>query len=78
MIYEDFMKYFDGVDILDRETGIGNIVLDVNGDETCGPLRGCCRACGRYYCCCEGANALCFPHHSSTETVEVKKCLGLC
>jgi calpain-15 len=74
MIYEDFMKYFNGVDILDRETGIGNIVLDVNEDEMCGPLRGCCRACGRYYCCCEGPTALCCPHHSSEDTVVVKKC----
>ena len=74
MAYEDFMKYFNGVDILDRETGIGNIVLDVNEDEMCGPLRGCCRACGRYYCCCEGPTALCCPHHSSEDTVVVKKC----
>lgn len=73
---EDFMVYFDGVDILDREVNIKDVVLTIDEADGClAPAKGCARGCFRYWCCCEGVTHLCCPHKSSEDTVEVKKCI---
>mmetsp|Transcript_36545 Transcript_36545/g.62037 ORF Transcript_36545/g.62037 Transcript_36545/m.62037 type:complete len:135 (-) Transcript_36545:201-605(-) len=76
MTMEDFMLYFDGVDILDRGVNIKDVVLTIDESEGClAPLKGCARGCFRYWCCCQGATHLCCPHESSDDTVHVNKCL---
>lgn len=76
MTLEDFVKFFDAVDIMDREVTIKDVVLTIDeADGPClGPLKGCLGGCFSYWCCCEGASKLCCPHIASRDTVKVRRC----
>jgi calpain-15 len=76
MLFEDFMKHFDAIDILDREVDINDITFTIDEDDgRCfGPLKGCLVGCFRYWCLCAGCSHLCCPHHRSSETVKVNRC----
>jgi hypothetical protein len=76
MLFDDFMKHFDAVDILDREVNIRDIVftMEENNGVCCGPFLGCLNGCFRYWCMCAGISHLCCPHKSSEKTVKVNKC----
>jgi len=80
MVIEDFVKFFDAVDVCDREVGIRDVVLQIDeADGAClGPAKGCAKGCFRYWCLCEGATHLCCPHHSSDKTVKTRKICGMC
>ena len=76
---EDFVAFFDGVDILDRDVDVDTIVIEIDEDDgrCLGPLKGCAKGCFSYYCLCEGARLLCCPHRGSDKTTKVKKCCGV-
>jgi hypothetical protein len=61
---------------MDRSVDIQDVVLSIDeADGPClGPLKGCLRGCGRYWCLCEGASHLCCPHAASKDTVKVTHC----
>ena len=69
---EDFMVYFDGVDILDREVNIKDVVLTIDEADGClAPAKGCARGFFRYWCCCEGAAHLELRRHGGSQEVHL-------
>ena len=60
------------VDVLDRGIDINDLVMDIDeaNGNLYGPLLGCLKGCFSYWCLCEGACRLCFPHRSSKVTVK--------
>ena len=71
------VQFFDGVDVLDRSVDIHDLVLNIEEDDGpwCGPLLGCCRGCFKFWCLCQGAWRLCFPHESSSATIKIHYCM---
>lgn len=62
MEYSDFMKHYRTVDVCHRSRGIRDIRVDLHEDSGCaGPIIGCCKGCGEYYCCCKGFCRMCCP-----------------
>eukprot|EP00945_MAST-04E_sp_MAST-4E-sp1_P004352 g4352.t1 len=55
MSFEDFLKYFDGVDVCFRTTGMSDLSLHVHEEYgNCGPLLGCILGLITYWVCCCG------------------------
>jgi hypothetical protein len=68
MEHADFVRRFSRVDICDRTTK-NDLRLDINEDEGClGPLYGCARGCGSFWCCCMGARTIYCGNQTSRET----------
>eukprot|EP00756_Hemistasia_phaeocysticola_P008073 Hpha_TRINITY_DN14485_c3_g1::TRINITY_DN14485_c3_g1_i1::g.157968::m.157968/K08582/CAPN15; calpain-15 len=60
MQFEDFITYFDAIDVLDRSTGEHDFAFRTyEGEGCCGPCTGCCKGCCSLWCCCKGAKVLC-------------------
>jgi len=69
MIYEDFLKCWKRVGILDRTTDIHGLKIDVTGEgDGWGPMKACCRGCFQYWCCCLGCKRLYCANRSTEET----------
>lgn len=60
MLYSDFIKYFDNIDICDRTVDYSDFSLDVHEDSSdcfkhfCGPTQGCLEGCADFWCKCKG------------------------
>ena len=74
MAYEDFLAYFDSIDVLKRTEDLHDIYLDTHEDmkpRVFGPLRGCVVGLCRYFVACQGAEARCGRAPTGDDTVEV-------
>jgi len=76
MSWEDYVRNWKMIGVVDRTVDIRSLKLHVASDSACAPVKGCCAGCLRFWCCCEGPRLLYRPHHSSDETVKVNK--GCC
>lgn len=78
MCYEDFLKYWTSIGIIDRTIDIGTLQIDIEDEgKACGPTTACIYGCGKFWCCCMGCRRLYCAHHSSEETVKQGFC-GCC
>ena len=74
MSYEDFLKYFDGVDVCFRSTGLNDLALDMHEElGGFGPLCGCILGCLKYWLCCCGVYKLFCGRESSIHVADTKK-----
>lgn len=73
MSWEDFVEHWARVGVVDRTIDINSLKLQVRNHNYTEPIRACCRGCGFFWCCCQGAKHLYFPHKTSDQTVTVKK-----
>ena len=75
MAYEDFLAYFDSIDVLKRTEDLHDIYLDTHEDmkpRVFGPLRGCVVGLCRYFVACQGVRKLCCGRApTGDDTVEV-------
>jgi len=75
MCYEDFLKYWTGVGIVDRTVDVHTLQIDIEDEgAACGPTTACLYGCGKFWCCCQGCRRLYCAHRSSQETAK----LGFC
>eukprot|EP00598_Pedospumella_elongata_P001962 CAMPEP_0184979376 /NCGR_PEP_ID=MMETSP1098-20130426/9690_1 /TAXON_ID=89044 /ORGANISM="Spumella elongata, Strain CCAP 955/1" /LENGTH=351 /DNA_ID=CAMNT_0027502687 /DNA_START=199 /DNA_END=1251 /DNA_ORIENTATION=+ len=66
MCWEDFIKYFNVVDVLYPNYGMDNIHFRVvEQDPYCGNCRGCAWGCFKYWFCCKGLRTLWFERSSA-------------
>lgn len=70
MCWEDFIKNWTSIGVVDRSIDIHTVKLNVTDDTICAPTKGCVKGCCRFWCLCEGARRLYCPHRSSRVTVK--------
>lgn len=59
MQWQDFVKFWKGVQVVDCESNIRTVATPVYDEESCcGPVQACLLGCGRYWCCCLGLQRL--------------------
>jgi len=73
MCWDDYIQNWGSIGVVDRTIDINSLQLQMKDDKFCSPVFGCCHGCCRFWCCCYGPKRLYLPHHSSEETVNVKK-----
>jgi len=72
MCWEDFIKYFNVVDVLYPNYGMDNIHFRVvEQDPYCGNCRGCAWGCFKYWLCCKGLRTLWFERSSAQLKAEL-------
>jgi len=55
MSWDDFMKYFDMIDVCIRSISMKDLKLNTNEDMGWqGPCCGCVQGCAEFWCCCKG------------------------
>uniref|UniRef100_A0A7S2DAF3 Calpain catalytic domain-containing protein n=1 Tax=Octactis speculum TaxID=3111310 RepID=A0A7S2DAF3_9STRA len=60
MSWDDFVKYFDVIDVCVRSAGIYDLRLDsCESKGFCGPFLGCCSGCLYYWLLCQGPAKMC-------------------
>lgn len=78
MSWEDYVKNWARIGVVDRTIDINSLRLPLYDDSMCSPIFGCCKGCFRFWCCCQGCKHLYCAHHASDETVQVGGCCGFC
>lgn len=78
MSWEDYVKNWERIGVIDRTIDISSLGLTVYNDSMCAPVAACIKGCARFWCCCEGMRRLYCPHRSSDETIKVGGCMGFC
>jgi len=78
MSWEDYVKHWSRIGVIDRTVDVTSLRLQVDDDSTCSPVRGFFYGCFRFWCCCLGARRLYCAHRSSDETVKIGGCFGFC
>lgn len=69
MAFEDFVRYFDRIDVCDRST-YADFRLNVREDEPClGVCKGLVCGCSRFWCICEGFRRI-YCGHRNKEAVD--------
>jgi len=59
MSWPDFMAHFDQIDVCENSGQLEGIKIDIHEEEGCGgPIKGCCRGCCGYWCCCKSCGIL--------------------
>lgn len=71
MSWDDYIKNWTRIGVVDRTVDINTMRLFVKGDTWFAPIVGCCQGCWYFWCCCTGAKRLYCPHRSSEDTVKV-------
>eukprot|EP00622_Pseudochattonella_farcimen_P004276 FR739634.1.p1 GENE.FR739634.1~~FR739634.1.p1 ORF type:complete len:241 (+),score=18.85 FR739634.1:76-723(+) len=72
MNWNDFCKYFDGIDVCILSVGLNELRLNPRESMgCCGPTVGCILGCGYFWCLCKGASkTLCSRDGTDKEEVE--------
>jgi calpain-15 len=78
MSWEDYVKNWERIGVIDRTIDINSLGLTVFNDSACSPIAACIKGCCRFWCCCQGFSRLYCPHRSSEDTVKVGGCFGFC
>merc|ERR1711862_865050 len=71
MSWEDYVKHWKLIGVVDRSIDINTVRLRVQDDSALAPVKACLQGCFRYWFCCEGFSRLYCPHRSSADTVKV-------
>lgn len=71
MSWEDFLKFFDNVDVCFIDRGMNELFLDSHEHlGTCGPAVGCVKGCAWFWCACQGPyKMICNRDGSDSKTV---------
>lgn len=77
MSWEDFLKNWEKIGVIDRTIDITTMSLTVFNDSACSPVAACLKGCCRFWFCCLGIRRLYCPHRSSEETVKIGGCCGM-
>jgi len=78
MSWDDYVKNWEKIGVIDRTVDITSVGLAVYDDSNIAPLAACIKGCCRFWCLCLGIRRLYCPHRSSSDTVKVGGCCGFC
>lgn len=74
MSWEDFVKNWERVGVVDRTVDIRTLRFQIDPSSKYPACSGCLQGCCQFWCSCRGCSRLYCPHHSSDETIKHKKC----
>eukprot|EP00656_Telonema_subtile_P004624 TRINITY_DN12102_c0_g1_i8.p1 TRINITY_DN12102_c0_g1~~TRINITY_DN12102_c0_g1_i8.p1 ORF type:complete len:117 (+),score=32.34 TRINITY_DN12102_c0_g1_i8:138-488(+) len=74
MIWDDFLKCYDSVEVCDRKQTLQDLTLEVHEEAgPCGVCAGCIRGCCSYYCACRGCCLLYCTRKPEKETIDIRQ-----
>jgi len=74
MQWQDFVRFWTGVHVVDCETSIDTVATPVyNENHPCGPITACLRGCWAYWCCCVGPKRLLFGRAGAKDVEDMKE-----
>lgn len=74
MQWQDFVKFWKGVHVVDCETNIRTVAIPVYDEgKPCGPVTACVRGCCGYWCCCIGCKRLYLGRKGAHDVQGMKK-----
>jgi len=74
MQWQDFVRFWQSVDVVDCETTIDTVAIPLHDSQRCcGPLAACLRGCCYFWCCCVGAKRLFLGRAGAQDLQEMKE-----
>lgn len=74
MQWEDFVRFWKGVQVVDCETNVRNMPMpDYDDDSFAGPLCACIQGCLTYWCCCTGVKRLYLGREGAQDVPSMKQ-----